>query len=77
MLLDAKKLSQERSVPEIHWQLALLYNKLGRNKEAADELEEQIVAVFFTQGIISKSVHCVATWPFSPASKSFTMTCRT
>ncbi len=38
-LLEAKKLSKDRSVPEIHWQLALLYNKLGRNKEAADELE--------------------------------------
>ena len=38
-LLEAKKLSKDRSVPDIHWQLALLYNKLGRNKEAADELE--------------------------------------
>lgn len=26
-------------VPDIHWQLALLYNKLNRNKEAADQLE--------------------------------------
>jgi tetratricopeptide (TPR) repeat protein len=42
VLLEAKKLSKERSVPEIHWQLALLYNKLGRNKEAADELEEYL-----------------------------------
>jgi tetratricopeptide (TPR) repeat protein len=41
-LLEAKKLGKERSVPEIHWQLALLYNKLGRNKEAADELEEYL-----------------------------------
>jgi len=38
-LLEARKLSKDRSVPEIHWQLALLYNRLGRNKEAADELE--------------------------------------
>src|SRR6266850_87269 len=42
VLLEGKKLSKERSVPEIHWQLALLYNKLGRNKEAADELEEYL-----------------------------------
>ena len=38
-LLEAKKLCKDRSVPEVHWQLALLYNKLGRNREAADELE--------------------------------------
>lgn len=38
-LLQAKSLSKNLPVPEIHWQLALLYNKLGRNKEAADELE--------------------------------------
>lgn len=38
-LLEAKKLSKNHPVPEIHWQLALLYNKLSRNKEAADELE--------------------------------------
>jgi len=38
-LLDAKKLSKDKPVPEVHWQLALLYNKLGRNKEAADELD--------------------------------------
>ena len=25
--------------PDIHWQLALLFNNLNRNKEAADELE--------------------------------------
>ena len=24
---------------EVHWQLALLFNRLNRNKEAADELE--------------------------------------
>jgi hypothetical protein len=42
VLLEAKKLSKDRSVPEIHWQLALLYNKLGRNKEAADELESYL-----------------------------------
>ena len=38
-LLEARKLSTNKRVPEIHWQLALLYNKLGRNQEAADELE--------------------------------------
>lgn len=37
-LLQAKKLSK-KPFPEVHWQLALLYNKLGRNKEAAVELE--------------------------------------
>jgi tetratricopeptide (TPR) repeat protein len=39
-LLQAKSLSQ-KSVPnaEVHWQLALLYEKTGRFKEAADELE--------------------------------------
>lgn len=37
-LLQAKKLSKT-PLPEIHWQLALLYNKLGRNKEAVAELE--------------------------------------
>ena len=39
VLLEARKLSKEKPVSEIHWQLALLYNKLGRNSEAADELE--------------------------------------
>lgn len=38
VLLQAKKLSKD-VVPEVHWQLALLYNKLGRNQEAANELE--------------------------------------
>jgi len=38
-LLQAKSLSKDTPVAEIHWQLALLYNKLGRNKEAADELD--------------------------------------
>jgi tetratricopeptide (TPR) repeat protein len=38
-LVEAKKLSEKKPVPEVHWQLALLYNRLGRNKEAADELE--------------------------------------
>ena len=37
-LLQAKKLTKN-PLPEIHWQLALLYNKLGRNKEAVAELE--------------------------------------
>lgn len=38
-LLQAKSLNKDKPFPEIHWQLALLYNKLGRNKEAAVELE--------------------------------------
>jgi Putative Zn-dependent protease, contains TPR repeats len=37
-LLKAKSLAK-RPNPEVHWQLALLYNKLNRNKEAAAELE--------------------------------------
>lgn len=37
-LLQAKKLTKN-PLPEIHWQLALLYNRLGRNKEAVTELE--------------------------------------
>ena len=39
-LLQAKSLS-EKGVPvaELHWQLALLYEKTARYKEAADELE--------------------------------------
>jgi tetratricopeptide (TPR) repeat protein len=37
-LLEAKKLSKNPS-PEVHWQLALLYNKTDRNKEAVDALE--------------------------------------
>jgi tetratricopeptide (TPR) repeat protein len=37
-LLKAKSLAK-RPNPEIHWQLALLYNRLKRNKEAASELE--------------------------------------
>jgi tetratricopeptide (TPR) repeat protein len=41
-LLRAKKLSKNKPVAEVHWQLALLYNKLGRNKEAADELEDYL-----------------------------------
>jgi tetratricopeptide (TPR) repeat protein len=38
-LLQANNFSKNYPIPEIHWQLALTYNKLGRNKEAADELE--------------------------------------
>lgn len=38
-LLQAKSLNKNNSVAEIYWQLALLYNKLGRNQEAAIELE--------------------------------------
>jgi hypothetical protein len=39
VLLKAKTLSKDSPVGEIHWQLALVYNKLNRNKEAADELD--------------------------------------
>jgi tetratricopeptide (TPR) repeat protein len=39
-LLKAKKLTRQIPVAEVHWQLALLYNKTNRNKEAAAELEE-------------------------------------
>jgi tetratricopeptide (TPR) repeat protein len=45
-LLKAKTLSNKKSVPEIHWQLALLYHhNLKRNKEAADELESYLKAL--------------------------------
>ena len=37
-LKEADKLAASKS-PEIHWQLALLFNQLKRYKEAADELE--------------------------------------
>ena len=38
-LLAAKKLIKDSPVAEVHWQLALLYNHMGRNKEAANELQ--------------------------------------
>ena len=38
-LLKAKKLAEESPTPEIHWQLALLYNRTNRNKQAAEELK--------------------------------------
>lgn len=38
VLLKAKSLTKT-PVAEIHWQLALLYNKLKRNQDAANELE--------------------------------------
>jgi tetratricopeptide (TPR) repeat protein len=40
-LLQAKSLT-EKTAPnaEVHWQLALLYEKMARYKEAADELEQ-------------------------------------
>lgn len=41
-LLQAKKLAENAPVAEIHWQLALLYEKTGRNKKAADELERYL-----------------------------------
>jgi tetratricopeptide (TPR) repeat protein len=38
-LVRAKKLAEESPMPEIHWQLALLYNRTNRNKQAAEELK--------------------------------------
>ena len=38
-LLLAKNLSKEFPVAAIHWQLALLYNRVGRNSEAVNELQ--------------------------------------
>jgi tetratricopeptide (TPR) repeat protein len=38
-LRKAEKLSRQSPVAEVHWQLALLLNKLKRNKEAAEQLE--------------------------------------
>ena len=39
-LREAEKLTRETPVAEVYWQLALLYNRMGRNKEAADQLEK-------------------------------------
>lgn len=42
-LLQAKSLADKNSpVSEIHWQLALLYEKTGRYAKAADELEQYL-----------------------------------
>lgn len=41
-LLQAKNLTKNAPVGEIHWQLALLYEKNARYKEAADELERYL-----------------------------------
>jgi tetratricopeptide (TPR) repeat protein len=42
-LLQAKSLSEKSSpVAEIHWQLALLYEKMARYGQAADELEQYL-----------------------------------
>jgi tetratricopeptide (TPR) repeat protein len=38
-LLKAEKMSKDSPVPEVHWQLAMAFNKLKRNKEAADQLD--------------------------------------
>jgi tetratricopeptide (TPR) repeat protein len=43
-LLQAKNLAGETAVPEIHWQLALLYEKTSRYRQAADELESYLKA---------------------------------
>lgn len=37
-LMKAKKLGQDK-VPQVNWQLSLVYNRLRKNKQAADELE--------------------------------------
>lgn len=37
-LLLAKNLSKDSPIAAVHWQLALLYNRIGRNNEAVDEL---------------------------------------
>jgi tetratricopeptide (TPR) repeat protein len=37
-LKEANRLAESKSA-DVHWQLALLFNELKRNKEAADELE--------------------------------------
>jgi len=41
-LLHAKNLAKAAPVAEIHWQLALLYEKTARYKQAADELESYL-----------------------------------
>lgn len=41
-LLQAKNLAKSAPVPEIHWQLGLLYEKTERYKQAADELESYL-----------------------------------
>lgn len=38
-LVRAKAMSKHAPVPEIHWQLAILYNQMSRFAAAADELE--------------------------------------
>jgi hypothetical protein len=38
-LLKAKKLDKGSNIPEIYWQIALVYDKLNRFGDAADELE--------------------------------------
>jgi tetratricopeptide (TPR) repeat protein len=38
-LLRAKELSKDLPIPEIHWQLAMLYNRTKRNQQAINELE--------------------------------------
>lgn len=43
-LLKAKTLSKRNPLSEVNWQLALLYNRLGRYKDAIVELEEYLKA---------------------------------
>jgi tetratricopeptide (TPR) repeat protein len=38
-LLKASAAAKGIAIPDVHWQLALLYNKTGRNKEAVEQLE--------------------------------------
>lgn len=43
-LLQVKE-SGETSIPQVHYQLALLYNRTGRNKEAVEQLETYLKAL--------------------------------
>ena len=42
VLLKAKSLDKDSGISEIYWQLGLLYDKVGRYNDAADELEKYI-----------------------------------
>lgn len=43
ILVKAKSLNK-KPIPEIYWQLALVYNRLNRNSDAANELENYLKA---------------------------------
>jgi len=42
VLTKAEELTKASPIPEVHWQLALLLNHMGRNKEAADHLDKYL-----------------------------------